>query len=149
MGAWGEDASATVGEVIGLLQSRCNAATRCRWPTGGRAIARAGPRAGRAGLGGPHLPAPTGAADITAFSSPSGNIACVLGEDSVTCSIAEYSFGSPGSCTDRGAPVTAVIDATGARADCAAGAVTGGARPVLRHRPPGTATSPAPRSATA
>ena len=127
MGAWGEDASATVGEVIGLLQSRCNAGYAVQ------VADRAGeqsPELARE-LGGrdwvvPTLPAPTGAADITAFSSPSGNIACVLGEDSVTCSIAEYSFGSPGSCTDRGAPVTAVIDATGARADCAAGAVTGG-----------------------
>lgn len=127
VGAWGEDASATVGEVIGLLQSRCNAGYAVQ------VADRAGeqsPELARE-LGGrdwvvPTLPAPTGAADITAFSSPSGNIACVLGEDSVTCSIAEYSFGSPGSCTDRGAPVTAVIDATGARADCAAGAVTGG-----------------------
>ncbi|MDX5318649.1 MAG: hypothetical protein LPK38_04745, partial [Actinomycetes bacterium] len=47
-------------------------------------------------------------------------------EDSVTCSIQQYSFGSPGACPDPDALVTVVIDSSGSRADCALSAVTGG-----------------------
>jgi hypothetical protein len=127
VGAWDAAATESATSAITSLQSRCNA---------GHAVAvadRAGEQAPdlAAALGDrewvvPTLPAPADAADITAFSSPSGNIACVLGEDSVTCSIQQYSFGSPGACPDPDAPVTVVIDSSGSRADCSLSAVTGG-----------------------
>ncbi|NCD20077.1 MAG: hypothetical protein EOL89_08855 [Actinobacteria bacterium] len=44
----------------------------------------------------------------------------------MTCSIQQYSFGSPGACPDPDAPVTVVIDSSGSRADCSLSAVTGG-----------------------
>ncbi len=129
---WGEEASQAARSAITALQARCNA---------GYAVAVADLAGGQSGeiaaaLGGRDWvvavrPAPAGATDVTSFASPSGNIACVLGEDAVTCSIEEYSFDAPGTCSP-GAPVTVVVDGAGARPDCGLGAVPGGA-PALAY----------------
>ena len=42
--------------------------------------------------------APEGAQDIPAFTAPSGNISCVLGEDELACSILDYTFDVPQDC---------------------------------------------------
>lgn len=124
---WDKDATQFALSAISSLQARCNA---------GYAVAvadRAGAQSPElvSALGArtwvtPAVPAPANAAEITAFSSPTGNIACVLGDDRVTCSIRQYSFSSPPACADQSAPVTVVLDSAGARADCAIGAISGG-----------------------
>ena len=43
-------------------------------------------------------PAPEGAQDIPAFTAPSGNINCAIGEDDLECSILDYSFETPEAC---------------------------------------------------
>ncbi|MGJ9373571.1 hypothetical protein [Nesterenkonia sp. CF4.4] len=43
-------------------------------------------------------PAPEGAQDIPAFTAPSGNINCAIGEDELACSILDYSFETPQDC---------------------------------------------------
>lgn len=43
-------------------------------------------------------PAPEGAQDIPAFTAPSGNINCVIGEDELACSILDYTFDVPQDC---------------------------------------------------
>ncbi|WP_136191869.1 hypothetical protein [Actinomyces procaprae] len=37
-------------------------------------------------------PAPDGALEMSAFTTPSGNISCVLGDDSVSCTVNEHDF---------------------------------------------------------
>ncbi|MBW3069187.1 hypothetical protein GZ998_06675 [Actinomyces sp. 594] len=37
-------------------------------------------------------PAPDGALEMSAFTTPSGNISCVLGEDAVSCTVDEHDF---------------------------------------------------------
>ena len=75
-------------------------------------------------------PAPDGAEELSAFTSPSGNITCTLSEDSVSCSIKEYSFDADGSkCSSSSKPYTSTVgtegDASGtcATAFSASGAV--------------------------
>lgn len=125
---WGEEAAQATRSAITALQQRCNA---------GYAVAAADQAGGQSGeiaatLGARDWvvatrPAPAGAANLTAFSSPTGNIACSLTEGSVTCSITEYSFEAPDTCPDDDAPVTVIVDRTGARPDCGLGTVGGGA----------------------
>ncbi|MCH8559845.1 variant leucine-rich repeat-containing protein [Nesterenkonia sp. DZ6] len=43
-------------------------------------------------------PAPEGAQDIPAFTAPSGNINCAIGEDELECNILDYSFDTPQGC---------------------------------------------------
>ncbi|EXF26019.1 hypothetical protein BG28_06355 [Nesterenkonia sp. AN1] len=43
-------------------------------------------------------PAPEGAQDIPAFTAPSGNINCTIGEDELECSILDYGFDAPQDC---------------------------------------------------
>lgn len=45
-------------------------------------------------------PGPDDALNITAFSAPSDNIHCTLGEDDVTCTIDEYFFDAPSGCEE-------------------------------------------------
>ena len=46
-------------------------------------------------------PAPEGAIEMSSFTAPSGNIACTLGEESVSCVINEHSFiPTDASCND-------------------------------------------------
>lgn len=70
--------------------------------------------------------APADAQDLTDFTSPSGNIACVLGGDATTCTIDERSFPNPPQCV--AGPVTLVVPLGGdARVDCAAPAASSAA----------------------
>ncbi|MDN6794938.1 MAG: hypothetical protein L0L69_07780 [Propionibacterium sp.] len=63
-------------------------------------------------------PAPTGAVAATTIVTPSGNIACDLQPDSVTCSIVEQSYAQNG-LEDCGAqPFALVADATSATRAC-------------------------------
>ncbi|MHB1064296.1 MAG: variant leucine-rich repeat-containing protein [Georgenia sp.] len=63
--------------------------------------------------------APADAQDLADFSSPSGNIVCVLGVVATTCTIDERAFSNPPECVDG--PVTIVVPLGGeARVDCAA-----------------------------
>ncbi|MBO0594349.1 hypothetical protein I2485_07220 [Nesterenkonia sp. E16_7] len=43
-------------------------------------------------------PAPEDAQDIPAFTAPSGNINCIIGEDELECSILDYSFDTEENC---------------------------------------------------
>jgi hypothetical protein len=43
-------------------------------------------------------PAPEGAQNIPAFTAPSGNINCALGEDELECNILDYNFDAPQDC---------------------------------------------------
>jgi len=43
-------------------------------------------------------PAPDGAEDIPSFTAPSGNINCAMDENSLECSILDYSFDTPEDC---------------------------------------------------
>ena len=127
--AWDDAANQTVRSAISTLQARCNA---------GYAVAASDQASGQsaeiAGVLGARdwvvatMPAPGGGADLTAFSSPSGNIACTIDDTSVVCSISTYSFEAPETCPDQNAPVTAVVDAAGAGPDCGLGAVAGGSK---------------------
>jgi hypothetical protein len=73
----------------------------------------------------PARPAPADAQQRDTFVSPTGNIACALGDDTATCTITERSFEDPQSCGPG--PVTLVVGAGGdARPDCAAPAAAGG-----------------------
>lgn len=65
---------------------------------------------------GEERPAPSGAADGTSFSAPSGNIHCQLGGDAVACTIDEHSFSAPDGCDD-GTTVT-VSSSGSSEPDC-------------------------------
>jgi hypothetical protein len=72
----------------------------------------------------PARPVPPGAQERTSFVSPSGNIACTIGEQSAVCTIAERTFETPATCADG--PVTALVSVAGeARPDCSVPAATG------------------------
>ncbi len=71
----------------------------------------------------PLFPAPSSALSLSVFVSPSGNIACSLGEESVTCTINSYSFVSEDMQTCGAGPLSITADAEKAGVDCAAGAV--------------------------
>ena len=60
-------------------------------------------------------PAPPNAIEMSAFSSPSGNISCTLADDSVTCTINEHSFTpSDASCKNSSSsPVTWTVKKDG------------------------------------
>lgn len=60
-------------------------------------------------------PAPGDAQDIPAFTAPSGNINCILGEDELACSILDYSFETPQDC-DGAARLS--VGSQGPRLDC-------------------------------
>ncbi|MFD1718818.1 hypothetical protein [Georgenia deserti] len=45
-------------------------------------------------------PAPDGAAEVSTFASPSGNILCDLTGDPARCTIVEHDFGAPDGCDD-------------------------------------------------
>ncbi|WP_341359512.1 hypothetical protein V5H98_17615 [Georgenia sp. M64] len=69
-------------------------------------------------------PAPPGAQQRASFVSPSGNIACSLGEGSATCTINDRTFADPATCGPG--PVTLVVGLGGdARSDCAAAPAAG------------------------
>ncbi|TRW46951.1 hypothetical protein [Georgenia yuyongxinii] len=73
----------------------------------------------------PLRPAPADAQQRNAFVSPTGNIACGLGEDTATCTITERAFADPQTCGPG--PVTLVVGAGGdAGPDCAAPGAAGG-----------------------
>ncbi|MFD1506159.1 hypothetical protein FE374_17865 [Georgenia yuyongxinii] len=73
----------------------------------------------------PARPAPADAQQRNAFVSPTGNIACGLGEGTATCTITERAFADPQTCGPG--PVTLVVGVGGdARPDCAAPAAAGG-----------------------
>ncbi|WP_448073774.1 variant leucine-rich repeat-containing protein [Georgenia yuyongxinii] len=73
----------------------------------------------------PVRPAPADAQQRSTFVSPTGNIACALGEATATCTITERAFADPPSCGPG--PVTLVVGVGGdARPDCAAAAAAGG-----------------------
>ncbi|WP_172119253.1 hypothetical protein [Actinomyces faecalis] len=75
-------------------------------------------------------PAPTGAVEMGSFSAPSGNIACTLGEDSVSCTINEHHFTpEDASCSsDPTAPFTVTVTKDGqALGSCGGAGAVGGA----------------------
>lgn len=65
----------------------------------------------------PTVPTPADALALKDFVSPSRNIACILTASGATCTITAFQFSPPPGCT-AGAPVSLVVDADGARADC-------------------------------
>jgi len=69
-------------------------------------------------------PAPQGAVAAQSFVSPSGNIACDLGADSVSCTIAEHDYATNGFPACEGT-TTVVATVDGAGLDCGS-TVTGG-----------------------
>lgn len=74
-------------------------------------------------------PAPTDAVEMTSFSTPSGNIACALGKNSVSCTINEHSFvPEDASCsTDPTRPFTVTVTKDGqAQGSCGGTAAAGG-----------------------
>lgn len=71
----------------------------------------------------PLFPPPSSALPLSVFVSPSGNISCSLGEDSVTCTINSYNFVSEDMQTCGAGPLSITADAEKAGVDCAAGAV--------------------------
>ncbi|WP_194785415.1 variant leucine-rich repeat-containing protein [Actinomyces haliotis] len=75
-------------------------------------------------------PAPNDADEMSAFTAPSGNITCRLGEDSVSCSINEHSFvPTDGSCDNSAdKPFTVSVGKdSGASGNCESGYSTSGA----------------------
>ncbi|RRD30946.1 hypothetical protein [Actinomyces bowdenii] len=74
-------------------------------------------------------PAPDDAVELSSFTSPSGNITCVLGESTVSCTINSYNFvGRDPSCTDGSKPFTASVGTEGqATGSCAEAFRTTGA----------------------
>lgn len=60
-------------------------------------------------------PAPANAVEMSAFTAPSGNITCTLGEDSVTCTIKEHNFTpTDASCRNSAnSPVTWTVKKDG------------------------------------
>lgn len=60
-------------------------------------------------------PAPEGAQEIPAFTAPSGNINCALGEDELECSILDYSFETPQDCEG---PARLTVGAEDAQLGC-------------------------------
>ncbi|MFH5821621.1 hypothetical protein [Georgenia sp. AZ-5] len=80
--------------------------------------------------------APPGAQPMNDFTSPSGNIACSLGETEASCTIGDRSFADPAGCA--AGPVTLVVGTGGAAApDC------------TRAAAPAAGTLPYGQSATA
>lgn len=70
----------------------------------------------------PKAPAPEDAVELGSFTSPSGNITCVLGKTSVSCTINEYNFaGTDASCQgNQNTPFTASVGEEGpATGSCA------------------------------
>ena len=89
-----------------------------------------------AGLGGAAMwLAPTAGAEYVGFTSPSGNIGCILGDDSVRCDIAERDWAPPprpADCPDVvnfGQGIT--LPATGPAQFVCAGDTALGGGPVL------------------
>lgn len=86
--------------------------------------------------------APTSSASSTstepvAFALPSGNIACTMSVDGVTCTIASYTYAPPvvAGCTEKTGHVI-VLNADGVAFDCVSGpppAVAGEDVPVLEY----------------
>nr|WP_300339163.1 hypothetical protein [Actinomyces sp.] len=74
-------------------------------------------------------PAPTDAVEMSSFSAPSGNIACTLGKNSVSCTINEHSFiPEDTSCSsDPTRPFTVTVTKDGqAQGSCGGTAAAGG-----------------------
>ncbi|MBE6482297.1 MAG: hypothetical protein E7Z94_08010 [Actinomyces ruminicola] len=66
-------------------------------------------------------PAPDDALEMTAFTTPSGNISCVLSDDSVSCTVNDYDFiPTDASCNNSNTKAfTVSVDAEGeAQGDC-------------------------------
>ena len=72
-------------------------------------------------------PAPPNAIEMSAFSSPSGNISCTLADDSVTCTINEHSFTpSDASCKNSAnSPVTWTVKKDGNATSSCGGSFAG------------------------
>ncbi|KWX67031.1 DUF6636 domain-containing protein [Mycobacterium sp. NAZ190054] len=83
------------------------------------------------------LAAPAAAADIVGFTSPSGNIGCILAEDSVRCDIAARDWAPPPRPADcpefTGYGQGIYLTATGAAGFVCAGDTTLGSGPVLDY----------------
>ncbi|WNB86742.1 hypothetical protein [Cellulomonas sp. ATA003] len=83
---------------------------------------------------GPTAPAPTAgpgtSADAGTFASPSGNIACEIGADAATCTIAD-STAEPVTVEGCAGPVGQVVTVTaaGSETPCITGAIPGPAAP--------------------
>ncbi|WP_139738655.1 variant leucine-rich repeat-containing protein [Actinomyces wuliandei] len=59
-------------------------------------------------------PAPDDALEMSVFTTPSGNISCSLGEDSVSCTINDHDFvGEDSSCSGSSEPFTASVGVEG------------------------------------
>ncbi len=63
-------------------------------------------------------PAPDDAQDLTSVRSPTGNITCELGDDSVGCSIGTWSFPPSGNCTDTASPFSIAVAGDRPTVDC-------------------------------
>lgn len=80
----------------------------------------------------PVYPAPPGALAEAHFVSPSGNIACQMGETQTVCTIFENSYAASGYQSCEG-PTSFVIDSAGARLDCSVPAVSTAGAPSLDY----------------
>lgn len=81
----------TGGDAAGSPAAASASASATRSPS-------ASPSAGASGAAAPAKPAPDGAADLTAVQSPSGNIVCQLGQDTVSCAIRTHSYSGKQDC---------------------------------------------------
>lgn len=72
-------------------------------------------------------PAPDDAQDLTSVHSPTGNITCELGDDSVGCSIGTWSFPPSGNCTDTSSPFSIAVAGDRPTVDCGSSYGTPGA----------------------
>ncbi|WP_257210471.1 hypothetical protein [Actinomyces ruminis] len=67
-------------------------------------------------------PAPDDAIEMAAFTTPSGNISCVLGDDSVSCTINEHDFvPTDSSCNDSNVQAFTVSVGTDGEAEGSCG----------------------------
>ena len=80
---------------------------------------------------------PTAGADLVGFTSPSGNIGCILGDGTVRCDVAERDWAPPprpSDCpdfTDYGQGIT--LDTTGSASFVCAGDTALGSGPALPY----------------
>lgn len=96
-----------------------------------------GPTAGSTASSAPTSSASSTSTEPVAFALPSGNIACTMSVDGVTCTIASYTYAPPvvAGCTEKTGHVI-VLNADGVAFDCVSGpppAVAGEDVPVLEY----------------
>ncbi|MEZ0449145.1 hypothetical protein [Cellulomonas sp. ICMP 17802] len=109
---------------------------------GGNADDTSGQSPAPSASGGPSSSSSATSSEPVAFALPSGNIACTMSVDGVTCTIASYTYAPPvvAGCTEVTGHVL-VLNSDGVAFDCVSGpppAVAGDDVPVLEY---GSSTS--------